>query len=464
MKDRAQLLVGLLVLAAVVAAGLEVDRVVGARPLGAASPPGVPTGAWFCPHGGGEAWDVRIGLANPGPEPVLARLRGIGAGRPTAPEDHVVPPGSTLLVPVPGEGREASTVVESFGGVLAAGWLEMAGEDANGVAAEPCLSEAGTRWLLPDGSGLRGYDDVVVVMNPLPAPAVVSLTVFSDGRDPVQIERWTNQTIEPYHARAFRLDAVALGETTAATLVEAEIGRVAVATLGVSTEGGIRSEVGVPGDATEQILPGAGDAGRSELTIVNTGEERATISGELLEPGGAQPLSALADAGPKPRAATTVPLTTGSPSTLLVRADRPGVAFGRRTFGVVADQGSTAGATEPGAAWVLMPSVIGQPSHPQIALANPGEEPASVVLSVLPVEGAPVTSPVTVRIPPGATVLAPKGFTAQAATSSVLAVAQAGTFVPVSASYALGREGYATYAVALGVRLPDGWAPAQAGV
>lgn len=459
MRDRGQLLVALVVLAAVVAAGLEVDRIVGARPLGAAAPPEVPSGAWFCPQGGGAAWDVRIGLANPGAEPVLARVRNLGEGRPSAPEDHVVPPRSTVVIRVSGEGREASTVVEYFGGVLAAGWVEMAGEDANGVAAEPCLPEAGTRWLLPDGSGLREYDDVVVVMNPLPAPAVVSLTVFSDGRDPVQTERWTNVTIRPYHARAFRLDAVALGETTASTLVEAEIGQVAVATLGISTTGGIRSAVGVPDGATERMLPGAGDAGRSELAVVSTGAERAAISGELLQPEADQPLPPLAEAGPRASAATTIPLTTGSPSTLLVRADRPGLAFARRTFGVVADQGSTSGAAEPGAAWVLTPSVIGQPSHPQIALANPGEVAASVTLSVLPVEGAAVPGPVTVRIPPGATVLAPKGFAAKAATSSVLAVASAGTFVPVSASYALGREGYATYAVALGVRLPDAWVP-----
>lgn len=464
MKDRGQLLAALLVLGAILAAGLEVDRVVGVRPLGAAAPPGVPSGAWFCPHGGGEAWDVRIGLANPGVEPVLARVRSLGEGRPTSPEEHVVPPGSTVVVPVPGEGREASTIVEYFGGALAAGWLEMAGEDANGVAAEPCLPEAGTRWLVPDGSALSEYDDVVVVMNPLPAPAVVSLTVFSEGRDPVRLERWTNVTIKPYHARAFRLDAVALGETTASTLVEAEIGRVAVATLGVSTTGGIRSAVGIPGGTTEQILPGAGDVGRSEVAVVSTGAERVTISGELLQPEADQPLPPLAEAGPRASAATTIPLTTGSPSALLVRADGPGVAFARRTFGVVADQGSTTGASQPGAAWVLTPSVIGQPSHPQIVLANPGAEPASVTLSVLPVEGASAPPPVTVGIPPGGTVLAPKGFTAQAATSSVLAVASTGTFVPVSASYALGREGYATYAVAVGVRLPDGWVPASAGL
>lgn len=464
MRDRGQLLLAALVLAAVVAGGLEVGRGVGVRPLAAATPEGVASGAWFCPHGGGKAWDVRIGLANPGPDPVLARIRGIGEGRPGVAEDHVVGPGSTLSVPVPGEGRAASTIVEYFGGFLAAGWLEEAGDDANGVAAEPCLPDAGTRWLAPDGSGLREFDDVVVVMNPMPAPAVVSLTVFSEGRDPVRTEAWTNVTIRPFHARAFRLDVTALGETTAGTLVEASIGRVAVASLGVSTVGGIRSAVGLPDGASEQILPGAGDAGRSDLAVMSTGEGRVGLTGEVLEPDAQQPLTVLADAEPRPSSATTITLTTASPSTLLLRADGSGVGFARRTYGVVADQGSTTGAAEAGSAWVLTPSVIGQPSHPAIVLANPSEEPAMVTLSVLPLEGAPAPEPVTVRVPAGRTVLAPKVFTAAAATSSVLAVAEDGTFVPLSASYALGREGWATFATALGVRIPDGWAPTTAGV
>lgn len=459
MRDRGQLLAALLVLAAVLAAASRVERGVGVRPLGAATPPDVPSGAWLCPHGGGEGWDVRVSLANPGPDPVLARIRSIGAGRPGAPEERVVPPGSTTQVTVPGDGREASTVVEYFGGFVAAGFLELAGEDANGTAAEPCLPEAGTRWLLPDGSGERGFDDVVVVMNPLPAPAVVTLTVFSEGRDPVRTEAWTNVTIRPNHARAFRLDQVALGEATAATLVEAEIGRVAAATLGVSTAGGVRAAVGVPGGVETQILPGGEDAGRTDLAVVATTEDRVGLSGELLEPTGRQALPAVADASPRPASATTVTLTTTGPAGIVAHADGPGVAFARRTFGVVADQGSTTGATEPARAWILLPSVIGEPAHPQIALTNPGPSPISVTLRTLPAEEGAALSRATVRVPAGATVLAPRGFVAQAAGGGVLAVSEGGTFVPVSASYALGREGWATYAVAVGVPVPERWIP-----
>jgi hypothetical protein len=53
--------------------------------------------------------------------------------------------------------------------------------------------------------------------------------------------------------------------------------------------------------------------------------------------------------------------------------------------------------------------------------------------------------------------MAPKAFVEAAPQGAVLAVAEAGTFVPASASYSLGREGFATYAVALGIPIPAGW-------
>jgi hypothetical protein len=40
-----------------------------------------------------------------------------------------------------------------------------------------------------------------------------------------------------------------------------------------------------------------------------------------------------------------------------------------------------------------------------------------------------------------------------------VAVAGSGTFVPASVSSSLGREGFATYAAALGIAVPDAWIP-----
>jgi hypothetical protein len=228
MKARGQFLVALVVAAAVVAAAVYLDGEVGARPLGSEPGPGVPTGAWFCPHGGGSKdWDVRIQLANPGPDPVRVRVRTISSEKPSTPHDDVVEPGSTLVVPVPGRAREASTTVEYFGGFVAAGWIEHAGGDETGVAAEPCLADTGVRWLLPDGTAaVEENDDHVVVMNPHATEAVISLTLLTDGqRGPVRTEDWTNVTLRPYRSRAFSLNENALGDTTVSTIVDVSVGR-----------------------------------------------------------------------------------------------------------------------------------------------------------------------------------------------------------------------------------------------
>lgn len=462
MKSRGQFLVALLVVVGVVLGAVYLDRQVGARPLGTSSPPGVPSGAWFCPHGGGSKdWDVRVQLANPGADPVQVRVRAISAKKPSEPQEHVVEPGATLIVPVPGEGREAATTVEYFGGFVVAGWLERAEGDASGVAAEPCLADTGGRWLLPDGTAaVEENDDHVVVMNPHAAEAVISVTLLTDGRSgPVRTEAWTNVTLKPYRSRAFSLNENALGETTVAAVVDVSVGRVAAATLGISQGGGIRGSVGLQAGARMQILPGGGDAGRTALTVMSVGQDRVELSGTILEPETTQPVSALGDAAPAAETARTVPLTTATPTTLVVQADGSGVAFARRTFGVGTDQASTAGATEAAGAWIVLPSVAGEPSSPAIVLANPGEEPATVTLTALPSPGAPSPEPVTVEVPPLATVTAPEAFAAATGTSSVMAVATDGTFVPASASYSLGREGFATFAVAVGVRIPDAWVP-----
>ena len=35
---------------------------------------GPPTGAWFCPHGGGKGWQAWIAVANPGPATSTVRV------------------------------------------------------------------------------------------------------------------------------------------------------------------------------------------------------------------------------------------------------------------------------------------------------------------------------------------------------------------------------------------------------
>jgi Family of unknown function (DUF5719) len=460
-RNRGQFLAALVVVVGVIVSATYLQREIGARPLEAAPPGRVPTGAWFCPHGGGpQDWQVQLELANPGLEPVPVRIRSLGSGKPETPEDLTVAPGSTLAIPADADGRERATTIEYFGGFVAAGWVAHAGGDEGGVAAEPCLAQTGTRWLLPDGSTLEQENDYVVVMNPYPTDAVISLTLLTEKREPIQTEEWTNVALKPFHSMAFRLNEKALGETTVSTIVDVSVGRVAAASLGVSQAGGIRSSVGLLGAPVSQILPAGFDQGRTALAVMNAGTERTSFtadSGRILDAEGAQPIAALGEFAPAEESARTLPLTTSDPSTVVVTSPGVDVAFARRTFGVASDQGSTTGATRAGSAWIVLPAVVGSPAHPGLVLANPGDVSAEVTLSALPAGDRPGPESVTVEVPAGRTVQAPKAFVEAAPFSAVVATATSGTFVPAAASYSLGREGYATYAVAIGVPVPQGW-------
>lgn len=458
MRVRGQVGWALLVLAVVVAGGVYLQREVGPKASAAASSEAAPSGAWFCPHGGGPEWAVTLEVANPGTLPVQIRVTGLSGRRPTTPESFTVQPGAELLVHEAAEGRESASFVEYFGGWVAAGWVIHAGGGEKGVAAEPCLSQAAERWLVPDGLTTERQDAYVVIMNPFATSAIFTLTMYTPKRL-ITPGSWTNVVLEPRRSRAFRLNAKALGEGAVSTLVDVKVGRVAAASLGLAELGGIRSSIGVAGSPPERtILPAGFAQGATTLVLMNTGEARPELQATLLSKESSQPLGSLVQNAPNAGSAQPFPLTTDGPSALDVRST-PAVAVALRTLGVSSDQGSTAGASAPAGAWVILPSVAGTPAHPGLILSNPGDVPAVVKLSLLPSGAKAVPPPVTVTIQPGRTVAGPKLFVTAKPFAAILAFAESGTLVPAAASYSLGQDGVATYAVSLGVPIPDAWIP-----
>lgn len=450
------MLAAVVIAVALVGAAAYVDREVEPRALDAGPVAQAASGEWFCPHGGGVSdWQVFLQVANPGERPATIRVRTLGAKRPSEPQTLTVDPNSFLRVPVPADGRERASLVEWFDQWVAVGWIAHAGGEEGGVAAEPCAPTAGGRWLLPDGtSETEENQDYVVVMNPFSRAAVVSVVLYSERNDPVVFGRLTDIELGPYRSRAIRLNVVK-GERTVSVLVEASVGRVAAATLGVNTTGGIRSAIGYLGAPPPTVtLPGGADAGRTDLVVMNTGTERTAVDAEITDREASQPYAGIGDAPPPPESARTFTATTSGPTSVTFTARGPGVAAGRRTFGVVSDQGSTGGAA-PATAWLILPAVAGSPSNPGLVLSNPGSEPAEVSLTYLG-SAAPAVS---VLVPPDRTVGAPAEFVEQAPDGAVIAIATSGTFVPAAASYSLGREGLAAYAVALGIPIPASWLP-----
>ena len=455
-----QPLVALLVPVALIAGAAYAHRDATPQTFAPANEVRATSGAWFCPHGGGPAgWEVRLQVANPGERSATVRVRSLDGGKPGEPETFEVPAGGFVQIPVASRGRERSSMVEWFGQWVAVGWLAHAGGGEGGVAAEPCAPAAGGRWFLPDGAtDIEKDHDYVVVMNPFAREAVFSVTLLSERKEPVRHGSLTDVALRPFRSVAFDLGDVVLGEPTVSALVDVSVGRVAAATLGVSGTGGIRSALGYLGAPPGALtFPGGADAGRTDLVVMSAGAAdggpRVTFDGDILVRGGpAQVFAGLAEASMPAAAARTFPATTSGPTSVRLTVSGQDVAVVRRTFGVISDQASVTGAL-PASSWIVLPAVAGEPSNPGIVLANPGAEPALVTLGFLsPGPGEQIS----VRVPPGSTVQVPEEFLRIAPEAGVRAEATSGTFIPAAASYSLGHDGFATYAVALGIAISDG--------
>ena len=406
------------------------------------------SGAWFCPHGGGESWRTVLTLANPGSDPVPARVTTFSeAGRPRR-SDVEVPAGGSRQIVVDAPARESGTMVEYFGGWIAAGWVSRAGGDERGVAAEPCLPETSSAWYLPDASTVEDEDDAIVLLNPFSVDAVVTLTLLTPGREPTRTEALTNVIVPARTVRTVRLGRTLLGEAAVSAIVDVSVGRIAAGILAVTDGTGIRASIGSPGlPPSGVVLVGGDDSGRSDLVIVAPPGASPPLDAVLLGSGPEQPVAGLPDAELPPGSSRTFPVATAPASAIVVGTAE--VPIARRHVGRSGDDGSSIGIL-PATAWVVLPTVAAGPFHAGIVLANPGDTAATVTLRPL---GADV-APITVSVPARGAIAVPQAFADAVAEVGVLVVASTGSVVVASASSSLGSDGRAAYAVANGVPIP----------
>jgi hypothetical protein len=449
MRPRGQTLAVAAVVAAVAIGGVALERA-GVRAAGAPSIATTVSGAWFCPHGGGDDWSATVYVANPGSRPVSLRARALTDARPEEIDTVTVAPGSSVAIDAPASMRGSSTAIEYFGGWVAAGWVARAGGGDVGVAAEPCLADAGRRWTVADGTTEQGQSAYVVVMNPFASDAVFDVEALTDGGAAKGLTDFTDFVLPGGRSAAFKLNQIALGRSAIAGTVRASIGRVAVAALGVSKVG-VRSAVGTLDDPPRAVvLPGGGDAGTSVLAAAVSEPTPTSFSATTLAEKGLRVAGRLHDQPLRGASASAFSVTTGEPATLSVRVAEAqgGVAAARRTRGTAQDLGSTAGVVAGGRAWIVMPATGSTPRSPAVYLANPGEDAVAVALRTLPLQGRARSAEATV--PPGRTIAAP-GRLFDGGDAPVLATADDGTFVPASASYSQGQHGVAGYAVSVGI-------------
>ncbi|MDX6595861.1 MAG: hypothetical protein QOI72_1243 [Solirubrobacterales bacterium] len=452
MRSRGRLGLAALTVVAVVAAGVGLDRAEPAARLGRAGVVAT-SGAWLCPHGGGPEWQTDLYVANPGTTASEIRVTSLTAKRSGEPETFTVDPGTEIRVPAASTDPASSSFVEYFGGWVAAGWVTHAGGSATGAAAEPCAPEAGTHWFAADGTTQQGQDADLIVMNPFDVDAVIDVSVLSQSRAPIRNSNLTDLRIAPHRSLMLRLNTVSADEPAAAAEVLARTGRVAVSSLGISSDGGIRSALAVRSPTSEVFLAGTQDVGQSTLAVMEPVEREVRFGAVLLSgerPDAAAGITETALSGPSARA---YPIITKGPSVVDLRAQAGAtVVVVRRTEGQGGDPGATSGTAEPAAAWVVLPTVGGEPNTPGMVLGNPGSEPVEVSLSLLGETG--VLDRIAVTVPATSAVDVPADFLQQDPTAAVVAVSAGAPFVTTGASSSLGQDGVAAYAVSAGELVP----------
>src|SRR5439155_25987146 len=97
------------------------------RPLVTVTPAGAHSGAWLCPHGGGQGWHVELSVTNPGSGPVPVRVTTLAKSGSEAPRRIVVPKASSIRIAVKADTRGAATEVEYFGAWVGVSWIATAG-------------------------------------------------------------------------------------------------------------------------------------------------------------------------------------------------------------------------------------------------------------------------------------------------------------------------------------------------
>ena len=455
MRVRGQGAMALVFTGAVVLAAVAADRSGVATPAPGPSPVASST-SWICPHGGGAGIEGAIVLMNPGTEPADVRITSIGEGRPAEPVEATVAPGHQLVRSVPATDDGASTLVEAFGAWVGASW-RIVSEDPGGLGAEPCLPEAATTWWAMDPGTPQGDLASLIVANPFSTDAVVDVALFAADRDPIRDAEWTDLPLPAMRSVALRVNGKVVGEEAVLAEVVAEVGRVAVASLVMGRGGGIRSAVASSTLSGSWNFPVGGGTGQTTLLVGMPAQEGTGFGVSLLTREPVQDFGGLTDAELPGAAAHAYPGSVAGPSGVALEVRGEGmVAAALRAEGRSIDDGATAGAPSPAATWLVPSTFLAEPWFPGLVIMNPGDRDAQVTLHHLATGGTPSTDERTIAVPAGSAVAAPSEFLEAAPQAAIVVEAQGGKVVALGSSASSGVQGYARYALVLGVPMPTG--------
>jgi Family of unknown function (DUF5719) len=433
----------LLVVVAVAASAVALDQGLGTAGSGAA-PSEATSGAWFCPHGGGEGWSVWVIAANPGASPVTVRFTTLGPRGVTDTATVSLGASREISRKVPATDPASATQIEYFGGFAGAAAVVRPESGAPGLAALRCASTSRATWYLPDALTTPDRTATVVVMNPFAEVAEFDVAFQSEDRV-VRPGDLTPMVLGPHRAVAVKVNAYVLqtpSEDTMTATVTSRIGRVVAGALDRSP-GGIRAEVGVPGPERGWILPAVGYEGSAALTIVNPSEDRVDLSVVAQGPRRQKLVSSVEGVSVAPGSVATLQVE-GMPNAGMLTTttnDRPFVAA-LRLVGTNGDPAQQAGTADPSRRWLVLPAVPPDAGQGRLVVQNPGNAAANLTITLLGPDGlVPAPARLTsVTVPPGRTL----SFAIPSTGGTAPAVAVVASAPVVAAMAGTVEVGYAT--------------------
>jgi len=398
------LLIGVIAVA-LVASAVALDRV-GAAGLGSTAS-NAASGAWFCPHGGGEGWTAWVTVANPGRSEVALRFTTLGPHGTTGSDAVSLPPGRELAREVPAGDEAAATEVEFFGGWVGAAVVLRPASGAPGTAAMRCASASHRVWYLPDELTTPDRTSTVVVMNPFSQLAEFDVSFRSEQRT-VSPGTLSPVVLGPHKTVALRVNTYALqtpGEDTMTATVVTRIGRVVAGSLDTSP-GGIRAEVGVAGVEREWVLPASGYQSAA-LTVMNPVDARVGLTVVAQGPKRQKLVSSVEGFSVPPQSVATFDVTSlAGAGTLATTTNDRGFVAALRLVGVNGDPAAQSGATGPARSWLVLPATPPDGGRNVLVVQNPGNAEARLTVTLLGPDGT-VTTPsrlASATVPPGRTV------------------------------------------------------------
>jgi hypothetical protein len=454
LRIRPRVVAVVLTVVVVVAAGVFLDRAVGARGTRSGAVPASPTGAWYCPHGGSSGWHAWVVVSNPGSSPVRVRLTQIALGRVRSVATFTVGALRQVYREVSAEDPSDVATVEYFGGWVGAAAVVRSDSPA-GVAAERCEAAPRHTWFLLDQP--TGPDDssFVVVMNPFSADAAFDLVMRTEQRK-IAPGALSPFVLKARSSVAIRVNDFALegpGEQTVTVEVTQRIGRVVAGGL-VRSAGGIRAETGGAQPAQATIFPAAGFVGQPDVILFNPQADPADVS--VLSSGrtGQRVVSGATSVSLGADQVKTLAFADFPGSGTVVRSDnKEPVVATLRVTGPQGDPATVVGAVDPARSWLVMPSTPPAGGKSFLVIQNPARTGLRLSVQLIGPDGLVETSRFSaVLVPPGKTTSLALAGLAKGGPLTAVVRGEGGTFVAAMASY--GRSGVG-YAVTLGLPMKE---------